>query len=112
MPYFADFFTKSCAISLKPSGHTVNRFARVFQASQTLSHCAFLCTVLSEATVREVERGSADKGSSNTSAAAAGGSMFEGNAAAAAGEPAAVAALRNLAFRAGMFGLELPRWVG
>ena len=83
----------------------------MFQASQTLSHCAFLCTVLSEATVREVERGRADKGSSNnTSAAAAGGSMFEGNAP-TAGEPAAVAALRNLAFRAGMFGLELPRWV-
>ncbi len=82
----------------------------MFQASQTLSHCAFLCTVLSEATVREVERGSADKGSNNTSAAGFGGSMFEGNAP-TAGEPAAVAALRNLAFRAGMFGLELPRWV-
>ncbi len=80
----------------------------MFQASQTLSHCAFLCTVLSEATVREVERGSADKSSTSSG----GGSMFEGNApTAAAGEPAAVAALRNLAFRAGMFGLELPRWV-
>ncbi len=77
----------------------------MFQASQTLSHCAFLCTVLSEATVREVDK------SSNASSSG-GGSMFEGNAAAAAaGEPAAVAALRNLAFRAGMFGLELPRWV-